>query len=604
MRTSARGGGLAAALAPWTRPPAVSSMSEISVAVQILFAVGGGIVLLSTFASAASGQRDTLVVQVVDSLAIVFAVGLLLYRKALPVWMYHVSVGGGTLLIAIATDAAGGGATTMAYASLFYLLPLYAFFTLPALHAAFHFAFGVLVGGWVLHRAAGVGWGEQWILWANGALMALVITWLVRAVESAETDAITLLPNRRGLERRVEEVLASHGGGRGVALALLDLDHFKALNDADGHPAGDRLLAAAARTWLPLLPNGAELARYGGDEFAVLTRGAATAEVEAVVERLRLAMPGGGSLSAGIAVWEEGESLSMLVGRADVALYAAKRAGRGRVQLHPGAGTDGSDVREGLARGDFAVHFQPIVDLATGCTSGAEALVRWTHPERGPIPPSDFVPGAEHSGVIVELGSWIIHRACAEAAQWPPAADGRPLRLSVNASGRELQDPLYATTVEAALAASELPADRLTIELVESQYDIDGLYVAANLHRLKALGVRTAIDDFGVGHSSLDRLRRLGVDVLKIDRSFIDDITAVDSEAPLVRATLAMAAAMGMSVVAEGIETEAQAIWLARAGCQFGQGYHFGKASPGVPCTSGDSATPHTWPTPTSADSL
>ena len=581
--------GAAALIARTSRRPAIATHPAVVLVTSLLFAVGGVLVLLSTALPAASGYRSTALVRSLDIAGITVSVVLVLLGPRIPqrlaIRLNTVLILLGTTLVAVAVHNSGGGSTAVAYACLFFLPPFYAFFVMPPVLAAGALLLTVGVGALSLRGLPGVGASEQVILWGMVVTLSATVGWLVRAADQVEVDTLTGLPNRRGAERAIDAAVSAASLERAPVVALLDLDHFRTVNKVDGRGVGDALLQATALAWSAQLPAGAVLARYGGDEFLLVLPGASAGDadaVAAVLGRLREALPRG-TCSVGTATWEPDESDSMLVARTDVALYAAKRAGRGRVHHHPGSGAGSQRIREGLRNGEFRVHFQPVVALSTGVAVGAEALVRWQHPERGLLAPVEFLPAAEHDGAITALGAWVLHESCRQAALWPRNSEGAPMEVAVNASGRELQDPRYADTVTAALDASGLAPDRLTIELVENEYDIESLHVASNLHRLAALSVRTAIDDFGTGYSSLDRLRRQGVDALKIDRTFVADITSADDEAPLVLAVLGMARALGLQVIAEGIETSVQAEWLRRHGCDLGQGYLFGRAEPGTP---------------------
>ena len=568
-------------LAGLRRAPAVSTHRALTVVIRLFLGGGGLLVLCTTFLPAASGARSTALVRTLDVACIVLAVLMTRSRRRLGAAAHNMVVASGSLAIAVAVAGSGGGSTAAVYAVMLLLPVVYAFFAQSPLIATGHLLFAMGAGTAALALVPGVGVGEQVLLWGTIVFLCFIVGWLVRAADEVEVDALTRLANRRGADR-VLDVAVGEGAGRGPVVVLADLDHFKAYNEAESRDAGDRMLVEIARAWAPLVPVGGLLSRYSGDEFLAVLPAASREEAEGFAEALRSSVPGGLTCSIGTAAWERGESRSMLVARADVALYAAKRAGRGRIQHHQGAGAGARELRDGLRRAEFEVHFQPIVDLAQQRVAGAEALVRWNHPERGLLPPGDFLAEAEHDGTIVAMGFWVLHEACRQAAAWPEVG-GVELSLAVNASGRELQDPRYADHVQVALRASGLAAHRLTVELVESEYDIESLYVANNLHRLSVMGVRTAIDDFGTGYSSMDRLRRLGVDALKIDQSFVADIVSVDGKVPLVEAILAMAQALGLQVVAEGVETEVQERWLREHGCQRGQGYLFGRATADFP---------------------
>jgi diguanylate cyclase (GGDEF)-like protein len=389
---------------------------------------------------------------------------------------------------------------------------------------------------------------------------AFVVAILVKAAGAAEIDTTTGLRNRRGFDRELAVVISAVQRGHGpLSVAFLDLDHFKVINDTAGHGAGDRRLRAVADAWVPLLPEGAVLARQGGDEFAILFPGLDLTEAASAAEAMRAAIAGAGhTCSGGVAEWEAGVTGSTLMSRADIALYRAKGGGRNRV-------------------------YKPTVSLNEITLTGAEALVRWRHPERGPVPPDEFIPIAERTGLIIDIGRFVLNEACRSAVTWLPECTS----IAVNVSGEELVEPNYVDHVIHALAHSGLAPDRLILEVTETTLGADADTAIETLQRLRRLGIRVAIDDFGVGYSSLSRLARLPVDILKLDRSFVtelivggDDAAGYRGNAPLVAAIASVAEAAGLTTIAEGIETAEQAQLLAGFGFTDGQGYLFGRAMP------------------------
>ncbi|HEY0003088.1 MAG TPA: bifunctional diguanylate cyclase/phosphodiesterase [Actinoplanes sp.] len=413
---------------------------------------------------------------------------------------------------------------------------------------------------------------------------------------AAEQDDLTGLANRRRFDVALREALS--GGHSQVA--FLGLNGFKNVNDELGRPVGDRVLSGLAGRLVGSVPPGALVARMGGDEFAVLLADATADEAEwlagALVEALREPVSAGGhdllvgvtvGLADGTAAGSAAADGVEVLRRAEAAMYAAKHTGepvrRWTAELDENAGRHarlGAEIRTGLDAGQFRVFYQPIVDVPAGRVAGVEALVRWEHPERGLISPALFVPVAEQNGLIVELGEWIMRTACHRLAGWrAELGPHAPDRVSVNVSARQLSRPGFAGTVAAALAESGLPASCLAVEVTETAVFVGGQAVTA-LHELRALGVWIALDDFGTGHSSLGLLQTVPVDILKVDKSFVDDITSAGRHAVIAEALIQVCAGLGLAAVAEGVETAEQAEALCRRGYRLLQGYHYGHPSP------------------------
>ncbi len=405
-------------------------------------------------------------------------------------------------------------------------------------------------------------------------------------------DSVTGLPNRVAFQQRVaEEIGAPAQAGCETALFSIDLDDFKRINDTLGHPAGDELLAQAARRLSAELAPDEMVARIGGDEFAVMQPHVRTlAEIQRLAERLldALAKPFeiagepiqiGGSIGIARAP-TDGPDLTALLKCSDVALYDAKGAGRRQYRLFDPAVFERElkrreterDLREALDRDQFEVHYQPFVDLESGRTVGFEALVRWNHPRRGLVPPLEFIPLAEKAGLIIELGALVLRKACAQAARWP-----KEMRIAVNLSPLQLQSPGFALSVLRTLNQSKLSPRRLELEITEGVLLSDNPATRCALDNLKHLGVAIAIDDFGTGYSALSYLRAFPIDRIKIDRSFVRDIHTKQDARSIIRAVLGLAGDLGIKTTAEGIETERQLAWLAEAGCDDAQGYLFSK---------------------------
>jgi diguanylate cyclase (GGDEF)-like protein/PAS domain S-box-containing protein len=414
-------------------------------------------------------------------------------------------------------------------------------------------------------------------------------------------DGLTGLPNRILFEDRLMNALdRTARSGQIVCLLLADLDDFKDVNDSFGHGMGDQLLLGVSRRLDSCLRPHDTLARVGGDAFAILVEvederaGAAVAErvVAALAEPIALVgVEVFAHASIGIATGSgvakgraDRRSAEQLMVEAYLAKHQAKQWARGQFRFFTPAMQVGvmehmamrSDLERGLSRDEFTVFYQPIVALESGRLVGAEALVRWRHPERGLVPPAEFIPTTERTGLIRELGHWVMKQACAEAVSWPAPLDGGAAPyVSVNVAGPQLQQPGFVAEVAATLAEAGLDPNRLVIEVTESIL-IEGDN-EAKLSELQQSGIILAVDDFGTGYSSLSYLRRFNMDVLKIDKSFIDHVGTDSKDSALAAAMVAMGNSLGMTVVAEGIERPEQLGALGDLDCAFGQGYLFSK---------------------------
>ncbi|MEO7980027.1 MAG: EAL domain-containing protein, partial [Sporichthyaceae bacterium] len=471
---------------------------------------------------------------------------------------------------------------------------------------------------------AGDDTADAWV--AAGASVLVTLLLLIRAVTAVQAharaqegmryqathDQLTRLVNRPRLLEIVDELLdrATRDGDR-VDVLFLDIDSFKLVNDTWGHQVGDRVLRLAAQRLLTVTRPEDTVSRVGGDEFVIARYvghgSAATGEQLAadIVDAFRAPLPGEDSLvttaSIGLAGSErEGASLGpataeSLLRDADTAMYRAKSAGRNRAMIFDPSMHDSVRhrvetelaLRYALDRGELLLHYQPVVSVQTGEVVGAEALLRWAHPGLGLVSPLDFIPIAEETGLIVEIGEWVVSEALRQAARWREQRAGsgaRDLWMAVNVSARQLRDPSLVHHVEAELARYNVPAELLVLEITESAMMADEEVAATLLHNLRALGLTLAVDDFGTGYSSLGHLRRFPVSKVKIDRAFVSGIEHDADDAEIVRAVVAMSLAMRLDVVAEGIETEGQRDLLQELGVQLGQGWLFGRPVPAEDC--------------------
>ena len=451
----------------------------------------------------------------------------------------------------------------------------------------------------------------------NGERLRMTIVRDLRDREQAQQriqylalhDALTGLPNRMAFDTRAQALLAqAQSRGETLALMFIDLDHFKRVNDSLGHSVGDVLLqTVAARITHTLrtqdanpddspLARGADLvARFGGDEFVLLLAGnPALAAVQAVAAKL-LAEIGApleveGALisvtpSIGVAMYpEHGRTPAELVKHADIAMYRAKQQGRAHCSFFEPAMAElaraelamESRLAQAIADGEFLLHFQPQLSLADGRLVGVEALVRWLHPERGLVGPDEFIPVAEAHRLILPIGTWVLHEALRCAVRWHASGLAR-VPVAVNLSTLQFQAPRFVETVEQALADAGAAGSMLELELTERMLMDDVAGVRAALQRLKALGVGIAIDDFGTGYTSLALLKHLPVDRLKIDRSFVTDLPGDASSAAIAQAIVRLGKSLGLQVVAEGVETQAQRDWVRAEGCDAEQGFFEGQ---------------------------
>ena len=415
-----------------------------------------------------------------------------------------------------------------------------------------------------------------------------------RITHLAHYDALTDLPNRALFHEQLKRELARIAPGEQLAVLYIDIDEFKSVNDTLGHLIGDELLKSVAVSLGRCIRDTDFVARLGGDEFAIVQTGVRTADdvtdlVTRVLNTIRepyecLGHQVTTDASIGIALApQHGADLDQILKNADLAMYAAKSAGRRTYRFFEPE-MDARvrarrilemDLRQAIADGAFEVHYQPCVSLRDNKITGCEALLRWRHSERGMISPAEFIPIAEETGLIDQLGEWVLTTACAEATTWPDH-----IKLAVNVSPVQFKSGTLALKIVAALAASGLPASRLELEITEAVLIRDDEAALAILHQLRTIGVRIALDDFGTGYSSLSYLQRFPFDKIKIDRCFVNDIAEPDGSSCIVQAVVNIAAARQMTTTAEGVETQQQRELLRALGCAEMQGYLFSPAKP------------------------
>ncbi len=410
-----------------------------------------------------------------------------------------------------------------------------------------------------------------------------------RIAHMARHDALTSLPNRVLFREKMADGLARvKETGERMAVLSLDLDNFKGVNDTLGHPIGDRFLSVVAQRLINVVGGNDTVARLGGDEFAILQCRGEPIAAERLAQRIVQALGEtivieghelNTAVSIGIAIApDDGNSADHLMKCSDLALYRAKAEGRARyrffelamdLRLQERRALE-LDLRRAFGSDQFTLVYQPQIRLSDGELTGMEALLRWTHPQRGPVPPLEFIPIAEENGLIVPLGEWVLRRACAEAARWPDH-----IRVAVNLSGAQFRNRGLVVTVANALAAAGLPAGRLELEITEAVLLQDDEATLSMLHQLRAFGVRISMDDFGTGYSSLSYLRSFPFDKLKIDRSFVSDLGRSKDSTAIVRAIAGLGASLGIDTTAEGVETAEQLEWVRHGGCTEYQGYFF-----------------------------
>lgn len=542
------------------------------------FLLGGVLVLL--LATLAPSNFDMRAVAYANAvIACTVGIAVLVWGKRLRPWQFNVLVFSATVLISLTVYIAATPGTTVSLATLYVFVAFSAFF-LPWPQAAVHIVVAMLSCLAVLGATSTVPWWSALIPTVTTAAMGTVIAMLGRWVSKAERDADTGVPNRRGFDRLFAlEIANAQQGHTQPTVVVLRLEGLGVIHDRFGSRAENQLLRNVIESWWGVLGADHLLARVGDAEFAVLLPGASEHEGVALSHRLRAVTST--DFSAGVTSSQPGESVSMVLSRAEFALRRAKRKGRNLTIVESSAVPSlATELAGAIDTSSVDVLYQPIVTLEDGnAIVGVEALARWAPPNRPDMAISEVIAVAENSNLIAELDRYVLHRACLDVQWMQQQCHGASLTLTANVSGLDLIEKGYAATVAKTLAATGWPAQRLVLEVTESVVDVDTPAAIAALHELRAHGIRVAIDDFGTGYSTLSRLQTLPIDLLKLDASFTAR-TAVDPSCappPLLQAIAALAGALDLPVIIEGVETGAQATALQRAGFSMAQGYHFGR---------------------------
>ncbi|MFG1927061.1 putative bifunctional diguanylate cyclase/phosphodiesterase [Cryptosporangium sp. NPDC048952] len=559
------------------RPSVIATGPAMARTAGACYVTGGVIGFLSTWVArydwSGADRHGMEWVFGVSLAALLVGGALILVGSRLPQWGFYAISHLSVVVLAVGVWLVKGRPEAMAIASLLVVVVMYTafFFDWTAAVLTESHALAAIVVAKLWWDA--VPWVCVVSLVGLTLLVAGITGALIRAAADADVDGLTGLPNRRGFDRLLQTTLtdAERGGGQ-LTVAILDLDGFTAINEQQGRAEGDKWLQNFARDWVAQAGQDAVMARHGADEFAIIWPGGTSGQLTKQLDAFRGTHP---EFSAGVAVWQTGDTPSLLASRAEIALYEAKSSGGGRTFSSNDAGGESwMLLSSALTNGEFNVVYQPIVNGATGLVTGAEALLRWNRPGKGPVSPAEFIPIAESSGFISKLDHWVLETACREAAAWPRAV---PAKVTVNVSGRELHQPDYYQQVVDVLIRTGLPPQRLVLEVTESTMEADSPVALDALRRLRADGVRIAIDDFGTGYSSLSRLHHLPADILKIDRSFVSTIKPQDNGAPLIAAITGLAHALGLTTVAEGVEQQYQADVLRHHACDENQGWLHGR---------------------------
>jgi diguanylate cyclase (GGDEF)-like protein len=589
----------------------VSRVTNPDAALALMFASGGTLGVLYLAMPHWYVARPLLILAA-SLAAIAFAPLIWLSRRRLGSRGRNLVLSLGTIATTVAVLGVGAGPSSMSTAYFYFWVVLYAAAFSSSVAAVGHLALAGALYAAALAVNRAPEFISQWML-AMSALTVIVFflaTFASKVRQGAEAltsqalhDTLTGLANRALFFNKVEDALSRPLGQRDqVAIVYLDIDDFKTVNDSLGDPAGDRLLTSLASCLGSLTHAGDTLARLGGDEFAILLQSgpqpqAAQAMAELIAESLRTPFQVCDteitvSVSIGISVAESSNTTcEELLRKADLAMYLAKKNGTGRFEIvRPGMLDDAlkrlaliTDLRHALDDSQLEVFYQPIVGARDAVPVGAEALVRWHHPRRGLVTPDKLVAAAESTGLIVEIGGWVLNEACRQAQAW--RQDGTTddaFYVSVNMSPRQLAEPAVIEEVQGALRCSGLPPSALVLEITETSMMMDFQTGLARLNAFKDLGVRIAVDDFGTGYSSLNRLQSLPLDIVKIDKSFVDQIVPCAQDRALVQSIIDVTHALGMTSTAEGVEDPEQYVALQLLGCDAIQGYLLARPAVGA----------------------
>jgi diguanylate cyclase (GGDEF)-like protein len=542
-----------------------------------LFAVSGtlGVVIATRMPP---GPGSMTVVYGVAAAAIFVGVSLVVWGHQLRSVHHQVLAAMGTVMLTIAIYESTSPIAAVALASLYISVAIDVCVFFGWASAAAQMLFAVACCMTVLALRPGTPWWSGLVASGTTVGVGIVVGFLSRYASDANVDVLTGLPNRRGFDRALDdEIAVAARTGSGPALVVFNLDRFHAINDMHGYLAGDEVLQHTVKSWLPLLGSDDILARPDGDRFAVLLPNTTEHNALALTDNLRAAISMG--CSAGVTSWQPGDSASLLVSRAEVAVYRAKLTGGNRTVLESsGRAPLAIELADAIANDAVEVLYQPIVDLADNdMVVGIEALIRWAPPSRLDVTTEEVIRVAEESGLIDELDKYVLRRACLDGHNVQSAIGDGPLTVSVNVSGLELARPGYVEGVDRVLADAGWPPGQLVLEVTESVLDLDTPTATAALHELRARGIRIAIDDFGTGYSSLSRIQTLPTDLLKLDRSFIATITNDSPTPPLLRAIALLSIALGLPVIAEGVEDAYQAATVKSLGYSFAQGFYYGR---------------------------